>query len=36
MKLNCKDYNKKNTDELLEIAEAIGIDILEKPKGSNH
>ena len=27
-----KDYNKKNTDELLEIAEAIGIDIPEKSK----
>ena len=27
-----KDYNKKNTDELLEIAEAIGIDIPEKAK----
>lgn len=32
-----KDYNKKNTDELLEIAEAIGIEIPEKSqKGSNH
>ena len=27
-----KDYNKKNTDELLEIAEAIEIDIPEKSK----
>lgn len=27
-----KDYNKKNVDELLEIAEAIGIDIPEKSK----
>ena len=27
-----KDYNKKNTEELLEIAEAIGIDIPEKSK----
>lgn len=27
-----KDYNKKNTDELLEIAEAIGIEVPEKAK----